>query len=116
MADNPEHSVDDGMWVEAVAVEELQKKRKLTIDSPEGGILVLWHNERPHALANICVHKDRELLKGNILDDRIVCPGHQWAFDLETGYCREREQTQQIFETRVADGVVHVRLSREAHR
>ena len=96
-------------WIETTSVAELQKRRKLVIDSPDGGILLLWHNERPHALANICIHKDRELVKGTLLNDRIVCPGHQWAFDLETGYCLERERTQPVFETRVEDGVVYVR-------
>lgn len=105
---------DHDSWLEAVSVETLRKKRRLTIESPEGGILLLWHNERPHALANICVHKDRELANGNIFDDRIVCPGHQWAFDLETGFCREREQTQRVFVTRVVDGIIHVRFDLEA--
>lgn len=109
--DEPEVNarLDADSWVEAVSVEELQKKRKLTIDSTDGGILLLWHDDRPHALANICIHKDRELVKGTLLNDRIVCPGHQWAFDLETGYCRERERTQPVFETRIEDGIVHVR-------
>ena len=46
----------------------------------------------------------RELVKGTILGDRIVCPGHQWAFNLETGYEAKKCEYQPVFDTRVEDG------------
>jgi nitrite reductase (NADH) small subunit len=71
-------------------------------------IVVLAHDGRFYALDNICIHKQRELVKGVILKDRIVCPGHQWSFNLETGYEETMCQYQPTFDVRIADGIVYV--------
>ena len=98
-------------WVQAASVDELTKRRKLKVETEAGEIVVLWHNDSPHALANICVHRDRELVNGTVFNGRLVCPGHQWAFDLDTGYCKERERVQPVYETRIEDGVVQINLT-----
>lgn len=105
-------SADDEDWVPTVPVEDLRRRRKLKVETDQGELALFWHDDCPHALANICVHRDRELVNGTLFDGRVVCPGHQWAFDLESGYCRERERTQPVFPTRVTDGVVEVNLAR----
>ncbi len=43
---------------------------------------------RVYAFADLCVHQDRSLFKGTLLHGKVICPGHQWQFDLETGYER----------------------------
>ncbi|WP_420637813.1 Rieske (2Fe-2S) protein [Candidatus Poriferisocius sp.] len=105
----PEEDAD--RWVAAVAVDVLAKRRKLKIDTDVGEIVLLWHEGRACALANICIHRERELVNGTIFNGRIVCPGHQWAFDLETGYCKEREETQPVHPTRIEDDMVLINLS-----
>jgi nitrite reductase/ring-hydroxylating ferredoxin subunit len=51
-----------------------------------GEILVLAHGGAVFAFENLCIHRERPLAKGVVLNGRIVCPGHQWAFDLATGW------------------------------
>src|SRR5919106_4163345 len=46
--------------------------------------------------------------KGVILNGRIVCPGHQWAYDLTSGYCKERDRYQPTYRVDVVDGRVLV--------
>lgn len=41
---------------------------------------------KPHALENACPHKGVELHKGQVEDDRLVCPYHGWEFNA-TGEC-----------------------------
>lgn len=98
-------------WVEVATVKELQRRRTMVVAGPDGDIAVGWHADRPWAMANICVHRQRELARGMIFQGRLVCPGHQWAFDLDTGYCAERERSQPVYPTRVADDIVHVDVS-----
>ena len=38
-----------------------------------------------------------------ILGDRIVCPGHQWAFQLATGFEAKMEQYQPTYPVRITD-------------
>ena len=95
-------------WVEVSTVKELSRRRKLKVETEDGGLVVLWHDGCPYALANICVHQDRELSNGTLLGRRVVCPGHQWAFDVETGYCKERDRYQPVHAARVEGDVVYV--------
>jgi nitrite reductase (NADH) small subunit len=96
------------MWVEAGTVDELRRARKRVIDANGTPVVVVWHEDQVYALHDTCIHKQRELHKGVILHGRLVCPGHQWAYDLATGYCRERDRCQPVHSVRVEDGVVWV--------
>lgn len=96
-----------GRWTIVASTTELRRRRKLVVDADDGEVVVFWNGGEPAALANICIHRDRELSRGNIFQDRLVCPGHQWAFDLKTGFCAERERTQPIYDVRlVGDDVM----------
>ena len=70
--------------------------------------MVFLHEDHVYALDNICIHKQRELVKGVILNGRIVCPGHQWSFDLETGHEQKMDRYQPCFPAKVEDGTVFV--------
>jgi nitrite reductase (NADH) small subunit len=106
------------MWVEVGTTDELAKARKKVVQAGDRSIVVIWHDGQPYAFDNICIHKQRELVGGVILNGRLVCPGHQWAYELGTGYCRERDRFQPVFAVRVdgdkvyveggADGDVHL--------
>lgn len=96
------------MWVEVGTREELERVRKKVVDAGERQIVVFWHEGAAYALDNVCIHKQRELVRGVILNGRIVCPGHQWAYELGTGYCRERDRCQPTFPVRVDGDVVLV--------
>lgn len=98
-------------WVEAGPVDRLAKERKRVVRVGDVDVLVLWHEGAPHALANLCVHKERELARGTIFSGRIVCPGHQWAFDLDTGWCREKEEHQPVYRVKVEDDLVWIDAS-----
>ena len=70
---------------------------------------MLAHDSRLHAFQNRCIHKQRELAKGVVLNGKLVCPGHQWAFDarLPAGR-RSKEECQPTIAVRVVDGIVEV--------
>ena len=97
--------------IDVGSVDELKKARKLVVDGPDGPIAVFWHDERPWAMANLCVHADRELVKGSIFQGRVICPGHQWAFNLETGVCAERERVQPVYATEISESRVSILIS-----
>jgi nitrite reductase (NADH) small subunit len=98
--------VDD--WFEVGAVEDVRRARKRVVDVGGTPVVLFWHDGQVYALQNICIHKQRELVKGVILKDRIICPGHQWAFNLETGYEEKMCRYQPTFDVRIEDGVVYV--------
>lgn len=92
--------------VVACDAEHLAASGKLVIDHEGREVVLFWNNGEPGAMDNACIHRERALAQGVLLNGRVVCPGHQWAFDLQTGWCRERERTQPTYVVAVRDGSV----------
>lgn len=40
---------------------------------------------KPLAINNVCPHRGGPLAEGSIEGGKVVCPWHQWEFDLATG-------------------------------
>lgn len=74
-------------------------------------VLVLADDGQFFALDNICVHRERELVKGVIFNGKIVRPGHQWAFALDSGWEAVKQVCQPTHPTRVVQDTVQVRIS-----
>jgi nitrite reductase (NADH) small subunit len=96
------------MWVEAGTRQEFERVRKKVVESEGRQVVVFWHEGQPYAFDNICIHKGRELVGGVVLNGRVVCPGHQWAYELGSGYCRERDRCQPVFAAKEEAGTVYV--------
>jgi nitrite reductase (NADH) small subunit len=95
-------------WIDVGAAEDVARRRKFVVEYDGTPIVVIAHEGRFYALDNVCIHKQRELVKGVILGDRIVCPGHQWAYQLESGWEAKMERCQPTYDIRVNDGRVEV--------
>lgn len=95
-------------WIDVDSISNLERRRKLLVEVAGRGVALFFVDGKVRALDNTCTHKQRELVKGTILGDRIVCPGHQWAFNLDTGYEAKKCRYQPVFETRVEDGRILV--------
>ncbi|MGH9212713.1 MAG: Rieske (2Fe-2S) protein [Acidimicrobiales bacterium] len=93
-------------WVDVVGFDELRRRRKVVIEHGDTEILVLLHDGVVHAFVNHCIHRQRELAKGVVLNGRLVCPGHQWAFELGTGWEATKGECQPTYEVKVEDGRV----------
>ena len=105
MSDDVTDDVTDGAtgdsWRSVGTTADIVKRRKVVLEVGERQILVLAHDGRFFAFDNICVHRDRELSKGVVLNGKLVCPGHQWAFALDTGYEAVKDTCQPTHAVRV---------------
>jgi nitrite reductase (NADH) small subunit len=91
---------------------ELRKRKAVTVD--DTAIALFWIKGKVYALADICIHEQRQLSKGAILFGKVVCPGHQWKFDPETGEAEGQGQCTTTYPVQVAeDGTVSVSLEHE---
>ena len=97
-----------GEWVDAASVDELARRRKLLVQVGGRDVVLVQTAAGPRAIQNICIHRERELIKGTLLGNRIVCPGHQWAFDLDTGYEQKMCRYQPTYDVRVEGDRIHV--------
>lgn len=108
MADAPQSPDETGTWTTVGAAADVAKKKKVVVEHDGRQAVVVADGGCFYALDNICVHRGRELIRGVILNGKIVCPGHQWAFALESGWENVKQVCQPAFETRVIDDVVEV--------
>ncbi len=106
MSDEPVDA--ESNWVDVGSTAEVAKRRKVVIEIGDEQIFVLAHDGDFFALQNICIHRQREISKGVVLNGRIVCPGHQWAFDLRTGWESVKQECQPTYRVRIEDDVVQV--------
>jgi nitrite reductase/ring-hydroxylating ferredoxin subunit len=95
-------------WVYVAELAELtrHKKKRVVVAGRPLALFLVGNNV--YALADECVHKRRSLSRGTVLRGRVICPGHQWAFDPETGWAEDQQACQPSYDVRVADGKVFV--------
>lgn len=86
------------MLIAVGSVADVTRRRRVVVEHEGTPILVLAHEGRLYAFDNTCIHKQRELSKGVVLNGRIVCPGHQWSFELGSGWEAVKEQCQPIYD------------------
>jgi nitrite reductase (NADH) small subunit len=99
-------------WHDVGDVAEVVKRKKFVVGEGLDAKVVIVRDNCVYALDNVCIHKQRELVKGVVLGDRIVCPGHQWAFNLATGFEAKMARYQPTYPVRVTeDGRVEVDLA-----
>jgi len=90
------------------SVDEVNKKRRVVVNQDDFQVLVFSHEGSLYAMDNLCIHRQREMTKGVVLKGKLVCPGHQWAFDLGTGWEAVKQQCQPVYDVEVIDGIVTV--------
>lgn len=95
--------VPEDAWVEVATVADARRARKMQVKVGRHTVALFWHNDTAYALQNTCIHKKRHLVKGTMLGDRVICPGHQWAFQIDTGYEKTQDACQPTFPTRIED-------------
>lgn len=73
-------------WIKLCRRTELPAEGEAKEFNVQGGTLcVATIDGKPLALDNICPHRGGPLAEGTIEGGKVVCPWHQWEFDLATG-------------------------------
>lgn len=92
-----------------IALDRLPTDRPTYVEAGGRELAVVRRNDDVvYVFANACPHAGGNLGGGDLDGDTIVCPWHQWAFDLETGRCTHAPLARvQRFAAEVRDGVVY---------
>ena len=60
-----------------------------------------WSTGTVYAFARHLHPPGASLSKGTLLNGKVICPGHQWKFDLETGEAEDQDRCQPTYPVRV---------------
>jgi len=98
-------------WHDVATLRDLEARKKRAVAVNGQQIALFWIKGRVFALADTCIHEQRQLSKGAVLFGKVVCPGHQWKFDPETGEAEGQDRCQPTYPVQVReDGTVSVGL------
>lgn len=97
-------------WIKATELAPLKQRKRLKITIGELDVALFYADGDVFALNDICIHKGNRLSQGHVFKGKVVCPGHQWAFDLKTGWVDQWAKCQPVFPVKVVDDVVYVKL------
>jgi len=76
-------------------------------------ILIFRYRNKLHAINHSCPHRTHPLSRGSLYDIEdfgivfsagITCPGHGWAFDVNTGLCDRGSYKLQVWEVECRGG------------
>ena len=97
------------IWVAAAPLAQVQRKKKLVVPVDGEDVVIYMVDGDVFAMADLCVHKQKRMSKGLVFQGKLICPGHQWAFDAKTGWEDQWNRCQPVYDTRVTDdGMVEI--------
>lgn len=100
-------------WHEVATVRDLEVRKRMAVTVGETTIALFSIKGVVYALADTCVHEQRQLSKGAVLFGKVICPGHQWKFDPATGEAEGQDRCQPTYPVRVDEnGAISVSLDR----
>ena len=79
-------SMEASVWRDVGAVDDIPRQGARVVARPTGNIAVFrTSDDRIFALDDRCPHKGGPLSQGIVHGDRVTCPLHNWAIELESG-------------------------------
>ncbi|MFK7971235.1 MAG: Rieske (2Fe-2S) protein [Bacteroidia bacterium] len=69
---------------------------------------IAWNGSGWKAFPSRCPHSGGPLSGGWVADGAVVCPWHRFAFDLESGTCRQAGYGLILYDIKVEDGQVWI--------
>jgi len=102
--------IEDG-FTKLCNVDELKDRsgKRFIIDETEVALFKI--DGKVYALNNICPHQHTALIYDGFIEDGCVtCPAHGWKFNLETGRKQSGSKGLDVYETKLVDGVVFVKV------
>jgi len=72
-----------------VEFETLKESQPVRMEIDGTGVVVVRTGDTVYAYEDTCPHAGWRLSEGELVDDRIECPGHGWQFRIDGGECAD---------------------------
>lgn len=105
-----EQDLEDQDFVRACRKGDVPQFMPRAVRLGERRVLICRDGDEFFAVDEICPHKQRSMRQGVIFNGEIICPHHQYHFDLKTGRCKSRCAPLHVYEVRVIEDEIWVRI------
>ena len=104
-------------FVRVMSEEDLPPGKSAIISAGDDEIALFNYKGEYYAIANKCLHKGSPLGEGRIEEGVVICPNHEWRYDLKTGDCPQNPfMKTKIYPVRLHKGVIRIGLEVEGER
>ena len=91
--------------------EDLPTGKSAIISAGKEEIALFNYKGKYYAVANKCLHKGSPLGEGRIEEGILICPNHEWRYNLLTGDCPQNpEMKTKVYPVRVVEGKIRIGL------
>ena len=97
--------------VELIAVDRCRPRGGTFVekDGHEYAVFLMDNGETVRVIDNSCPHASGNLAGGDVENNVVSCPWHQWQFDLTSGVCTHSDQAVvQTYPATIRDGKVWI--------
>ena len=78
-------------WVHVAEMKDLARRKRKQVEVRGCPIALFVVDDEVFAVDDVCIHQERSLAKGTLLNGQVICPGHQWKFDPRTGQPEDQD-------------------------
>jgi len=105
---------DSDLFVRVCRLDELPDYSGKRFYINDTDIAVFKYKEEVYAVNNVCPHQRAALMyDGFIENEHVVCPVHGWMFSLDTGRTPTGCGKIDIYETRISDNDVYIKVDKK---
>jgi nitrite reductase/ring-hydroxylating ferredoxin subunit len=80
-----------GSWVHVAELKDVARRKRKQVTVGGCPIALLLVDDEVFAVDDTCIHQEKSLAKGTLLNGQVICPGHQWRFDPRTGEPQDQD-------------------------
>ena len=92
---------------------DLEIGKSAIIEVGDKEIALFNYKGNYYAIDNTCPHRGAPLGEGRIEEGILICPNHEWRFELKSGWCPQNpELSTEVYPIKVQDGKIYVRLEK----
>ena len=100
-------------YTKVMKCDDLEIGKSAIIAVGDKEIALFNYKGEYYAIDNICPHRGSPLGEGRIEEGILICPGHEWRFELKSGWCPQNpELSTEVYPIKVHDGKIYVRLEK----
>jgi len=102
---------EDEGWVKVAEAADILSRPLKTVYPRGVPVLIIVKGNEVFALSNRCPHLGCPLSTGTLKDETVICPCHDWSFDIRTGELTiSKEIKLRTYETKFEDDGLYVKL------
>jgi len=100
-------------YIKVLKCDDLEIGKSAIIEVGDKEIALFNYKGDYYAIDNICPHRGAPLGEGRIEEGILICPNHEWRFELKSGWCPQNpELSTEVYPIKVHEGKIYVRLEK----